>query len=99
MLRRTAVPGLRGPLGRHGSLRFSLTGSVGFVALGTEGGDAVRTVEGLDATATQDRLALEVSRLVGAVVVANMRRTRFPVSSAYSHQALLREVALHLDSS
>ena len=50
------------------------------------------------AVASPNTIRLVLLR-VGAVVVANTRRIRLLMSSAYPHQALFRLVALRLDSS
>ena len=50
------------------------------------------------AVASPNTIRLTLLR-IGAVVVANTRRIRLPMSSAYPHQALFRQVALRLDSS
>ncbi len=49
-------------------------------------------------TASPNTIRLALPR-VGAVVVANTRRVRLLMSSAYPHRALFRGVALRLDSS
>lgn len=50
------------------------------------------------AAASPNTIRLALLR-VGAVVVTNTRRVRLLMSSAYTHQALFRRVALRLDSS
>ena len=50
------------------------------------------------AVASPNTIRLTLLR-IGAVVVANTRRVRLLMSSAYPHQALFRQVALRLDSS
>ncbi len=50
------------------------------------------------AVASPNTIRLTLLR-IGAVVVANTRRIRLPMSSAHPHQALFRQVALRLDSS